>query len=235
MTGVPQAVILLGGLGTRLRELHPDLPKALAPVAGKPFLDRQLSWLSDQDVASVILAAGYRAEQIEEHVASTWANRLEIVASVEPAPLGTGGAIRYCRQHLRPETVLVMNGDTLLPHLELKTFVSAHRASKATATIAVVPMKQPDRYGTVETNSAGAILRFREKASIARGLVNGGYYLLEENIIRQLPDGRAISLEQELFPVLAEEGNLFAAEIPPPLLDMGTPGGIEEMELFFNH
>jgi len=230
---VPQAVILLGGLGTRLRALHPELPKALAPVAGKPFLDRQLSWLSGQDVTSVVLAAGYRSGQIEEHVESKWANRLKIVVSTEPSPLGTGGAIRFCSPHLQSGPVLVMNGDTLLPNLNLEALVSAHREFSAAATIAVIPMNQPDRYGTVETNGEGRILRFREKASVAHGLINGGYYLLEECIIEQLSDSRPVSLENETFPQLAQEGKLFAAELPPPLLDMGTPGGIEEMESFF--
>lgn len=231
---VPQTVILLGGLGTRLQELHPELLKALVPVAGRPFLDRQLSWLVEQGVSSVVLAAGYRAEQIEAHAASTWADRLEIMVSVETFPLGTGGAIRHCNQHLRSETALVMNGDTLLPGLDLASFISTHHERSATASIAVVAMNQPNRYGTVETNAQGGIVRFREKAAVARGLVNGGYYLLEQKIIEPLPDGRAISLENELFPQLAQEGKLFASEFPPPLLDMGTPGGIEEMETFFS-
>ncbi len=227
-----QAVILLGGLGTRLQEMHPDLPKALVPIEGRPFLDWQLAWLSQRGVSSVVLAAGYRADQIESHVSSAWAGQMKIAVSRESSPLGTGGAIRHCRPHLGPGTILVVNGDTLLPELDLSRFLRKHRQCEASASIAAVPMKDSERYGTIETDSRGTVLCFHEKACVEEGLVNGGHYLLEEDILGRLPDGRAISLEREFFPKLIQGRKICAIEFAPPLLDMGTPDGVLAMEKF---
>ena len=118
---IPQAVILLGGQGTRLAAQFPDLPKCLVPVAGRPFLEWQLDWLKRNGIRRVLLAAGHKAEVLEKHLAGRPADELDLFLSREPAPLGTGGALKFVEPQLATDPVLVLNGDSLLPNLDFST------------------------------------------------------------------------------------------------------------------
>lgn len=242
-----QAIILLGGKGTRLSRLFPDRPKALAPVAGTPFLSRQLEWLAEAGIAQVHLAAGYRSECI-----SAWLNgcatatsseigrwmcnvgcaSLDITFSREPAPLGTGGGLKFAQPHVRSDPFLALNGDSLLPRLDFDAFLREHARTRAPVSIAVTPILGTGRYGTIEFDAARRILAFREKAERAEGWVNGGVYLLSKDILDRIP-GENASLENDLFPCLAAKGQLRSFPVDPPLLDMGTPEGLAAMETYF--
>jgi NDP-sugar pyrophosphorylase family protein len=160
-----------------------------------------------------------------------------LTLSAEPAPLGTGGGLKFIEPHLRSDPFLVLNGDSLIPNLDLQGLEAAHGTSSGDAppsavTLVVTQIKDAGRYGTVEFGRTGRITAFREKAPRADGWINGGAYVMRRSLLAQIPPGRAVSLETDLFPALAASGLARAYPAPPPLLDMGTPAGIEAMEAF---
>jgi len=226
-----QAVILLGGQGTRLRTLHPDVPKALAPVAGRPFLDWQYDWLTRGGVTSIHLAAGYKADQIQ-----TWAaTRAHVTVSCEPEPRGTGGALAYVQPFIQSEPFIVVNGDSLSPALDFQRLISSHQNRSnhgRCLTMAVARMEQAGRYGTVKFNEEGCITHFQEKADRENGWVNAGVYVLSRDVLDHIPSDQSYSLEHDLFPGLSEEHRIFAFPVDPPMLDMGTPEGLRVMTAY---
>ena len=259
-----QAVILCGGKGTRLSTLYADRPKVLVPVAGRPFLAWQLDWLARGGVTAVHLAAGHladvlggwlqeqaggrkaevRGQQSEGSgqqsgfrvpVSGRW---LHCTISTEPAPLGTGGGLKYVEPYLDSDPFLVLNGDSLMPRLDFQGLETAHATfarlgkSAGAATLAVTRIAEAGRYGTVEFDTAHRITAFREKASRTEGFINGGVYLMDRGVLATIEPGKNISIETDTFPALAAAGRLQAAEFPQPLLDMGTPEGIRAMEEF---
>ncbi len=237
---IPQAVILLGGKGTRLAAQFPDRPKCLVPVAGRPFLEWQLDWLKKNGITRVGLAAGHKADVLEKHLASRKTDGLEILLAREPGPLGTGGALKFIEKRLATDPVLVLNGDSLTPNLDFSTlwktaggfFHGVEKKFPRRGKIFVTPIGDPGRYGTVEFDPDGFVTAFREKAERRAGFVNAGIYLLPREILAAIPAGKAVSLETELFPALAADHRLVALSAPPPLLDMGTPEGLAAMEAF---
>ena len=237
---IPQAVILLGGQGTRLAAQFPDLPKCLVPVAGRPFLEWQLDWLKRNGIRRVLLAAGHKAEVLEKHLAGRPADELDLFLSREPAPLGTGGALKFVEPQLATDPVLVLNGDSLLPNLDFSTvwkniFHCVENSGKSfplCGKLFVAPIAAAGRYGTVEFGADGFVTAFREKAERAAGFVNTGVYLLSRALIAAIPAGRAVSIETETFPALVAQRRLVALPAPPPLLDMGTPDGLAALDAF---
>ena len=244
---IPQAVILLGGKGTRLAARFPDLPKALVPVRGRPFLEWQLDWLKRNGIARVLLAAGHKADVLDAYLAARAPDGLDLVLSREPEPLGTGGALKFVEPLLATDPVLVFNGDSLTPNLDFSTpwkkvfhgvektagfFHSVEKSFPQCGKIFVAPIAEAGRYGTVESDAEGFVTAFREKAERAAGFVNTGVYLLPRALIAAIPAGKAVSIETEIFPALAARRQLLALPAPPPLLDMGTPEGLAAMESF---
>ena len=235
---IPQAVILLGGKGTRIAERFPDRPKCLVPVAGRPFLEWQFDWLKQNGVADVLLAAGHMADVLEAYLAARNPDGLEIVLSREPQPLGTGGALKFVEPLLASDPVLVVNGDSLTPNLDFSTlwktghgfFHAVEKKFPRCGKILATPIENAGRYGTVEFDPDGFVTTFREKTERAAGFVNAGLYLLPREIVADIPADRAVSLETDVFPALAARRRLVAIPIPPPLLDMGTPDGLAAME-----
>jgi D-glycero-alpha-D-manno-heptose 1-phosphate guanylyltransferase len=237
---IPQAVILLGGKGTRIAARFPDLPKALVPVAGRPFLEWQLDWLRENGVARILLAAGHMADVLEKHLAARPADGLDIVLSREPAPLGTGGALKFVEPRLATDPVLVLNGDSLTPHLDFSTqwknvsgfFHTMEKSFPQCGKLFATPIEEAGRYGTVEFDAEGFVTAFREKAERTAGFVNTGIYLLPREVIAAIPAGKAVSIETDIFPALVARKKLLAIPAPPPLLDMGTPDGLAALEKF---
>jgi NDP-sugar pyrophosphorylase family protein len=242
-----QAVLLLGGQGTRLRSLFPDRPKALVPVGGRPFIEHQLEWLRRGGVNDVHLAAGYRADDIASWLQTACAtfSNMTITMSREPRPLGTAGALKFVEYYLRTDPVLVVNGDTLAPRLDFQTLdkceaifpdignseeVFFQSLENWRAFLVVAPIEQSGRYGTVEFDARGLVTAFREKSQREAGWVNAGVYLLPRRVLSLIPEGQEISLERHIFPRLVSERRLYVVKADPPLLDMGTPEGLETME-----
>lgn len=226
-----QAIILLGGKGTRLASLFPNLPKALVPIAGRPFLEWQLTWLFRQGIKSVHLAAGYLGQAIRDWVAAHPPPGT-VSIGVEPVPLGTAGGLKYAEPFIRTDPFLVLNGDSLLPNLDFQDLQKTAKLAGTIATLAVAKKESADRYGTVEFNDEKRITAFREKAARESGWVNGGVYLAQRMLLSLIEPDKMLSLETDLFPTLCAEGRLSVCCSKPPLLDMGTPEGIQAMERY---
>ena len=161
---IKQAIILAGGLGTRLREAVPDLPKCMAVVAGKPFLSYVIDFLLGQGIQRFIFSLGYKSEIIEKYLEEHYPE-LDYVAVIEKEPLGTGGAIKLACTKASEENVLIANGDTLF-RINVKELYAFHKKNKAECTLALKPMKNFERYGVVELEGNGSISSFREKKII---------------------------------------------------------------------
>ncbi len=227
-----QAIILAGGKGTRLKSKFPDRPKALVPVAGRPFIERQIEWLFREGITDVHIAAGHLAGELTkwEHDYARKPGRLTI--SVEPEALGTAGGIKFVENYLRTDPFFVINGDTLMPNLRFADLAKQHAASKAPATLAVTQIEEAGRYGTVEFDASGAITTFLEKADRKNGWISGGVYLMSRSVLSNIVPGRNLSIETDIFPALAALHRLRAFPAAPPLYDMGTPEGLKAMEEF---
>ena len=223
------AIILAGGLGTRLRAAVNDRPKVLAPVAGNPFLEYVLTFLSSQGIRRVILSIGYLGEQVKEFAGNGQRWDLDLSYSEEHTPLGTGGALRLASQGL-DEPFFALNGDTLFL-VDLARLYNAHRDWGALATIALLPVEESHERGCVVLDMSGKILSFDEKPVHAGpALVNGGVYVLEPEALDSVPDGQRVSIERQVFPRLASEGRLYGQVQHSYFSDIGTPENLAAFE-----
>lgn len=236
-----QAVILAGGRGTRLQRLFPDQPKALVPILGKPFLEWQIRWLSRAGILDIHLAGGYMLEHIRDWAERSVLSGVNLTLSEEPNPLGTAGGLKFVEDHVTSDPFYVLNGDSLMPNLDLsrlgRDFEGLEKVrgefSDPWTTIAIAPIEESGRYGTVEFDDQGRITAFREKAERKAGWVNGGVYLMSRRALSLIEPGKSLSIETDVFPHMAKSRLLRAFKGQPPLLDMGTPEGIRAMQSYF--
>ncbi|MDP4147915.1 MAG: sugar phosphate nucleotidyltransferase [Bacteroidota bacterium] len=194
---IKEAIILAGGLGMRLRSAVPDLPKCMAPVNGRPFIDYLVGHFQDAGIERFIFALGFKSGDFEGFLAAKFQRGPATYAlSVEQEPMGTGGAIRMACRCAADDTVLVMNGDTFfrIAPDELADFHSYHGAD---CTVCLKPMRNFDRYGVVELGSDGRVNQFREKQFYAQGLINGGVYALERRRFLELDLPEKFSFEKD--------------------------------------
>ena len=225
-----QAIVLAGGLGTRLRSVVPDLPKPMAPVAGRPFLAWILDRLVEAGFDRVVLAVGYRHDAIRDHFGEAYRG-LPLRYSVEDRPLGTGGALRLACGQVHDDAVFVLNGDTFV-ELDHRAMRSAHDAANAALSIAVHRVDDTARYGALELR-AGHVFGFAEKGRHGPGWINAGVYLLARELLLQLPADRALSFEQEVLvpQVGAIRPLAFTAE--GLFIDIGVPEDYERAQVLF--
>jgi D-glycero-alpha-D-manno-heptose 1-phosphate guanylyltransferase len=217
------ALVLVGGLGTRLRSVYADGPKALAPIEGKPFLAYLLKLLANAGLSRVVLCVGYRAEQIEQWLGHGKSLGLNVSYSREDEPMGTAGALglAYSR-YARGERILAMNGDSIL-QLSLAAMWNAHISRGAGATIALAQVPDTSRYGSVEVNENGWVTSFHEKSGEpCPGFINGGVYLFEPSVMDSILDGHRVSLEREVLPAQLSRG-LLAFRSAGYFIDIGVP------------
>lgn len=219
-----KAVLLAGGLGTRLHPLTEHLPKPMVPVLGRPWLERLLADLARQRVTEAVCALRHEPEAIMERIGTGESLGLPVRYRIEPAPLGTGGAIRYAAQGIE-ETFLVFNAD-VAHQFDLKQLVDFHRRHGALVTIGLVAVEDVSGYGVVERDETGRVLRFVEKPdrSEARSpFVNAGVYVFEPAALEYIPEGREVSVERETFPALLAAGEpVYAAVLDGYWSDLGT-------------
>ena len=222
MTHDTPALLLVGGLGTRLRTAVPSVPKPLASVGNKSFLELLIRQLKHQGIRRLIMCTGYLADQVENEFGDGRALDLEITYSKELEPLGTGGAVKLARSQLGDASeFLVMNGDSFL-EIDLGSFIQFHRDRGALVSMAVVRVEDSSRYGTVQVDSGQKVIGFLEKAgSNGPGLVNAGVYVFDPSVLERIPEGRT-SLEKDLFPHLLDKG-VYAQEHSGMFIDIGIP------------
>lgn len=214
-------LILVGGLGTRLRAVVREVPKPMAPIAGKPFLEYLVRWLRLSGVTRLVLCVGHRAEIIQQYFQDGHDLGLNITYMVEDRPLGTWGAIRQAGETLDEPFCFVLNGDSWLD-VELSGLVNFHAARGAVATIAAAEVSDCSRFGTLQVDPSGAILAFREKGGgEGPGMVNGGVYVFSREMFSLAP-AAASSLEQDVFPELVGRG-LYALPVRGYFVDIGVP------------
>ena len=227
------AVILAGGLGTRIQHLLPNLPKPMAPVAGRPCIEWLVRYLAKQGIKRVVISTGYRAEMVATHFDPQPVAGLEISCVAETAPLGTAGGLWHAvrASRLTPPAWLVLNGDTFC-FADLR-LTAARLADSALAGV-MYAREVPDalRYGSLVVDANGCLAEFVEKRP-GKGLISTGIYLLRDALVQTFPDRRPLSLEREVFPEWTISRKVLKVEITrAPFLDIGTPETLAAAETF---
>ena len=218
-----QAIILAGGLGTRLKSVINDVAKPMADINGRPFLQYMFDYLGPQGVKDVVLCVGYKSESITNHFGSEYEG-INIAYSLEQQPLGTGGAVRQAMTLVAPDTsdVLVMNGDTFFD-VDLDSMADFHQDKDADVTIALKWMEKFERYGMVDIEADSRIVGFREKEYQEEGYINGGIYVIDHNFFRsqELPD--KFSLEKDFHEVRYKDSDYYGYPTDEYFIDIGVP------------
>lgn len=224
---IKQCIILAGGLGTRLRDAVPDLPKCMAPVAGKPFLHYVVNHFRQQGVEQFIFSLGYRHEVIVDYIKKNYpSGEMEYV--IEAEPLGTGGAIRLAGEKAAHEQVLVTNGDTLF-RIDAGKLAEFHRQKQAECTLSLKPMENFDRYGLVELQEPDhTIASFREKQYYRSGLINGGIYALDIKKFIKKAWPVKFSFEKHYLEQFFTSGSIYGHVQDEYFIDIGIPEDYEK-------
>lgn len=226
---VTQAILLVGGQGTRLRPLTISTPKPMLPVAGHSCTEHQIALAQKAGVTRIVLGTSYRAEVFEQHFAQHDLG-IDIAYAVENEPLGTGGAIRNAASQLTcgpDDPVVVFNGD-VITGLDVATLVQKWREAEADVALYLTRVSDPRAYGLVPTDSHGKVLAFTEKpqtdAEIVTDQINAGCYVFRRSVIDEIPQGRPVSVERETFPaLLARNATVIGVVDDSYWLDLGTP------------
>ena len=220
-----QAIVLVGGEGTRLRPLTDDVPKPALTLVDRPFLAYMVEWLASHGVEEVVLACGFLPDVLREALGEEEHEGTRLRYVVEPDRRGTAGAIRFAADALGAalgDRFLALNGD-VLTDLDLTALVREHERAAARATLALYPVEDSSAYGLVRRDGDGAVLEFLEKTGEeVPGEVNAGAYVLERSVLDLIPPGREVSIEREVFPRLVGEG-LQALPLDGYWMDIGTP------------
>ena len=219
-----QALILVGGEGTRLRPLTSKVPKPVVPLVGQPFISYMLEWLRSHGVDDVVLSCGFMADGVRDVLGDGADLGLRLRYVEEPHPLGTGGALKYA-EDLLDERFFMLNGD-VLTDIDLTAQLAQHERTGARATLALIAVEDPSAYGLVRLDGDSSVREFLEKPGpeqIDTNLVNAGAYILERSVLDGMaPAGTNISIERDVFPTLVEDG-LYGCPAEAYWLDIGTP------------
>ena len=223
-----EAIILAGGLGTRLQATVPDLPKPLAPIGGRPFLSWLLDYLEKQGISHVILSVGYRHKGIVKHFGCRYGS-ISLSYAVEDAPLGTGGAVLNALEYTEEGSIFIVNGDTFLA-MDYLAMLRYHEATKAQLTMAVRQVNDVSRYGRVITQGQ-RLVSLEEKSSVGAGLINAGVYLLNRAIFsgQKLPE--AFSLERDFLPAQLDRACASFFVTSGYFIDIGVPEDYQRAQL----
>lgn len=229
-----KAVILVGGLGTRLRPLTLNTPKAMMPVLNTPFLEYVIRRLSRHDVKEIVMAISHLAEPIKDYFGDGSRLGVKLNYTIEETALGTAGAIKNAENYLDNEAFLVLNGD-IFTDLDLTAIIASHKHNQSLATIALTPVENPTIYGLIESDDFGKITRFLEKPKwedVTTNMINAGTYILEPEVLAFIPPKTNFSFEHEVFPPLLEQGKkIYAFPSLCYWMDIGTPEKYRQLNL----
>lgn len=214
------ALILCGGQGSRLQEVVSDIPKPMAPIAGKPFLEYLILQLKSWAINDIVLSVGYKKESIISYFSNGAKWNVNITYLQEEIPLGTGGAIREALKMIDDRDIIAMNGDSFFD-ADFSELINYHRSKNALATLSLVKMDDTGRYGRVVMDEHGEIISFTEKQSRREGLINAGLYILNRRILSYLPDG-TLSFESDVLPQLVRK-ELYGLTQQGFFIDIGIP------------
>jgi D-glycero-alpha-D-manno-heptose 1-phosphate guanylyltransferase len=229
---IKEAIILAGGLGTRLRSVVNDVPKCMAPVNGIPFINFIITYLKKEGIERFIFSIGYKSEIVIEYVNKTFSD-LDIEYVIEDTPLGTGGAIKLACSKAKSGNVIILNGDTLF-NINLEDLSEFHTDKKADFTVALKEMRNFSRYGSVETDKNFAIKAFHEKKYCEKGFINGGVYALHVNSFMNeaLPD--VFSFEKDFLEKNTGKKKFYGLECDYYFIDIGIPEDYDRFIRDFN-
>ncbi len=217
-----EAIVLAGGFGTRLQTLVNDVPKSMAPVNNKPFLEYLLNYLTGQGVKRVILAVGYKFETIQAYFGNQY-HHLPITYAIETEPLGTGGAILNALKLAESEENIVLNGDSMF-RCDLQHLLQAHSAKKADITMALKFLEDSSRFGSVIIDEDHRIRGFLEKcAGAIPGYVNGGVYLIRKRFMEEQGFPEKFSMERDCFEKFCATAAFYGYPSKGYFLDIGIP------------
>lgn len=218
---IEEAIILAGGLGTRLRSALPDLPKCMAPVNGKPFIAYVIDFLQQEGIKKFVLSLGYKSETITTYLNKAYQS-IDFEYCIEEEPLGTGGGIKLACEKTTTNDVLVTNGDTLFK-IALEKLSDFHLLHQADCTLSLKPMNHFDRYGVVELTKDQRINTFKEKQFYETGLINGGMYALNIEAFKKENFPVKFSFEKEYLEPLYHLRNMFGLIQDEYFIDIGIP------------
>lgn len=220
------AVVLIGGEGTRLRPLTYDIPKQMLPVVDRPMIEHVVGWLAWHGIGRIVLSVGYRPDAFVEAYPDGEMAGVRIAYAAEPEPLDTAGALRYAAEAASLEgTLVAVNGD-VLSDFDVGSLLAFHRSHGAEASIQLTPVEEPSAFGVVPVTEEGRAKAFVEKpppGTATTNMVNAGCYVLEASVLERIPPGRRVSMEREVFPGIIADGGLFAMGSDSYWLDTGTP------------
>ncbi len=215
-----EAIILAGGLGTRLKGTIADIPKPMAPIAGKPFLAYLLTLLAQHNFGKVILSVGYKYEVIESYFKDSYKG-IKIEYAIEKEPLGTGGAIKLALQKAQNESAIIINGDTFLS-IDFEAFIQQCENNHAKLGMVIKNMQQPDRYGTL-TIKNHKITHFHEKEVKAEGYINGGIYWIKKELLLGMDFPPKFSFEKDFLEKQIQDIDIEAYITDGYFIDIGIP------------
>jgi D-glycero-alpha-D-manno-heptose 1-phosphate guanylyltransferase len=217
-----EAIILAGGFGTRLQKVVNDMPKSMALINDKPFLEYLLNFLTGQDIQKVILSVGYKQEMIREYFKDHY-KHLVISYAIEDEPLGTGGGILNALEQVEGDAAFAMNGDSMF-RIDLLAMQHLHRNTAADLTMALRYLEDTSRYGTVRIDSEKRVTGFHEKNEDSEpGYINGGIYLINKNFLSSLTLEKKFSIEKDCFEKCFKESRIFGYPAKGYFLDIGIP------------
>lgn len=220
-----KALLIAGGLGTRLRPLTFTRPKHLLPIANRPHIDHVLDLFARHGVTDIVLLTSYLADAFAAVIERAHGRGIDIEVAHETDPLGTAGALKNAEHLIGDDAFFAFNGD-VLTDVDLSALLEFHRASGARGSILLTPVDDPSAYGVVPTDDHGRVTGFIEKPApgeAATNEINAGVYVLEPSILASIPSGRAVSIEREVFPMMAARGDLYARASDAYWMDIGTP------------
>ncbi len=216
-----KAIILAGGMGTRLRGVVSDVPKPMAPVGGKPFLEYLILQLKRWNILDVVLSVGYKKETIRSYFENGDRFGIHITYSDEKEPLGTGGALRKAISLNDDPYFIVMNGDSFF-NIHFPDLVEFHALKSRMITMSLARVKDRSRYGSVETADDGRVRGFQKEGHGTAGFINGGIYLVNREVANHIPEGQ-VSLEGQILPLVQKDDQLFGKVFDAFFLDIGIP------------
>jgi len=219
---IREAIILAGGLGTRLKHAVNNVPKSMAPINGKPFLEYQLAYIAKFGINHVILSVGYMKEAVMEHFGKMFMN-IQLEYAIEGEPLGTGGAVMNSLPHATAKEIMILNGDSVF-RVDLLKMSEFHYFVASRLTIAVKHLNEAGRFGTVEFDKSCRILSFHEKKNDGNpGYINGGIYILDRSLLEGVGMPGKFSLEKDLFEKICHQHPVYAFPSGGYFLDIGVP------------
>ncbi len=221
-----KAVILVGGLGTRLRPLSINTPKSLMPVLNTPFIEYVVRHLFRHDIKNIVMAISHLAQPLKDYLGDGSRFGVNINYTVEETALGTAGAVKNAAQYLDDEAFVVLNGD-IFTDFDISAMAALHKQRGAKITIALTPVEDPTQYGLIESDGSNRVIRFREKPGweqVTTNMINAGTYIMEAEVLDSIPPQTNFSFEHQVFPPLLERGEpIYAYPSSCYWMDIGTP------------